>query len=104
MLSAPVFIVCVADIRTRSKGKGVLEVDDQSPEPALKQIIRDTAIAVEPLVLQAEALGLATCWVAYFEQKDLRPILNIPSNQYVLAVIPVGYADEHPAAKSRKTL
>ena len=102
MLKAPVFIVCVADISTRTKGQAAFEVDDQSPEPALKKIIRDTAIAVEHLVLQAEALGLATCWVAYFEQEDLRPILNIPSDQYVLAVIPVGYADEHPSARPRK--
>ena len=104
MTQAPVFIVCVADIRTRIKGQVAFEVDDQSPEPALKKIIRDTAIAVEHLVLQAEALGLATCWVGYFDQQDIRPLLNIPSDLYVLAVIPVGYADEHPSARPRKAL
>ena len=49
-------------------------------------------------MLQAESMGLATCWVAYFEQNDLRPILNVPPDKYILAVIPVGYTDEQPGS------
>jgi nitroreductase len=104
MLNAPVFIVCVADVRTRLKEPDEMVLTDESPEPAVKKIIRDTSIAVEHLVLQAEAMGLATCWVAYFDQKDIRPILNIPSDKYVVAVISVGYADEHPQARPRRSL
>ena len=104
MLQAPVLLVCVADIRTRIKEQANIVLSEESPQIELKQIIRDTAIAIEHLVLQAESLGLSTCWVAYFEQEDIRPILSIPSDKYVVAVITVGYADESPRARPRRSL
>lgn len=51
MMSAPVFIVCVADIRSRIKEYIDLSLNENSPQQELKQIIRDTSIAVEHLVL-----------------------------------------------------
>lgn len=104
MLDAPVFIACVADPVARLKGEPTFDIDDNSSEPVVKKVIRDTAIAVEHLVLQAESLGLATCWVAYFSQEDIRPILKVPADKYVLAIIPVGFADEEPPARPRKPL
>jgi len=104
MLQAPVFIVGIADIRSRLKEGEPLEIDEHSPEPEVKPIIRDTAIAIEHIVLQAEALGLSTCWVAWFEQKDIRPVLNIPSDKYVVGVITVGYGDETPRPIGRRSL
>ena len=71
MLGAPVFIVCVADIRCR---------------------------------VAAEHLGLAACWTAWFEQKDVRPVLNIPPDKYVCGIITLGYADEAPKQRPRKPL
>jgi nitroreductase len=104
MVSAPVFIVCVADIRSRIKEEERLELDENSPQHELKQIIRDTAIATEHIVLTAESLDLGTCWVAHFTQEDIRPVLNIPSDKYVLSIITVGYPDEEPEARPRKRL
>ena len=104
MLQAPVLLVCVADIRTRIKEQENIVLSETSPQVELKKIIRDTAIAIEHLVLQAESLGLSTCWVAYFEQEDIRPILSIPPDKYVVAVITVGYADESPRARPRRSL
>ncbi len=104
MLNAPVFLVCVADPTPRLKGKPSFPIDDSSTESVVKKIIRDTSIAGEHIVLQAEAMGLSTCWVAYFSQEDLRPVLNVPSDKYVLAVIPIGYGDAQPDAMPRKAL
>lgn len=104
MLKAPVFIVCVADIKTRIKDDEDIFIDENSSTPEVKLIIRDTAIAIEHLVLQAEAMGLSTCWVAYFEQKDIRPILEIPKDKYVVAIITVGYSNEKPKERPRKSL
>lgn len=103
MMSAPVFIVCVADIRSRIKEDIDLSLDENSSEQELKQIIRDTSIAVEHLVLCAEKLGLGTCWVAWFTQEEIRPILNIPSDKYVVSIITVGYSDESPKPRPRKS-
>lgn len=103
MLGAPIFIVCVADIKTRIKEDNLV-IKEDSPELEIKLIIRDTAIAIENLVLQAESMGLSTCWVGDFEQSHIRSILSIPLDKYVVAVITVGYPDEKPQARPRKPL
>lgn len=104
MASAPVLIVCVADIHSRLPKEVCIRLDENSPEPELKQIIRDTAIAMENILLEAAHLGLATCWTAWFEQDDVRPILNIPEDKYVCGIIVLGYGDEFPAQRPRKAL
>ncbi|HDK7158160.1 TPA: nitroreductase family protein [Clostridium botulinum] len=104
MMAAPVFIVCVADIRSRIKEDIELSLNESSPQQELKQIIRDTSIAIEHLVLSAENLGLGTCWVAWFTQEEIRPILNIPSDKYVVSIITIGYPNESPKARPRKKL
>jgi len=104
MLSAPVFIVCVADIRSRIKEDIDISLNESSSQEELKQIIRDTAIAVEHMVLEAENLGLGTCWVAWFTQDEIRPILNIPPDKYVVCILTVGYSNEVPRARPRKKL
>ena len=93
MKTAPVFIVCVADIRCRIKDGRDIFLDENSDMYELKQIIRDTAIAMEHILLEAENIGLSSCWTAWFSQKDMRPIMNIPDDKYIVGVITIGYAD-----------
>ncbi len=102
MMTAPIFIVCAADIRCRISVDTKVRLDENSAEPELKQIIRDTAIAMEHILLEAEHLGLATCWTAWFEQAAIRPILNIPDDKYVCGIITLGYGDETPKQRPRK--
>jgi nitroreductase len=104
MLSAPVFIVCAADICCRLDQKQDMYIDEESPEPEVKMIIRDTAIAIEHILLEADSLGLSTCWTGWFEQKDMRPILNIPNDKYVCGVITIGYGDESPVGRPRRKM
>lgn len=104
MISAPVFIVCVADIRCRiAEDVGIL-IKEDSPQEELKQIIRDTSISISYMLLEANRLGLGTCWVGWFIQEEIRPILNIPSDKYVVGIITLGYANEAPEARPRKKL
>jgi nitroreductase len=104
MLQAPVFIVGVADIRARLKSDAPIALDESSPEYDLKRIIRDVSMALEHVVLQAESIGLATCWIGRFLQKDLRPALGIPEDKYVVGILTVGYPAERPDAKPRKAM
>jgi len=94
MKTAPVFIVCVADIRCRIKEGEDIFLDENCGLPELKQIIRDTAIATEHILLEAEHIGLSSCWTAWFSQENIRPIMNIPSDKYVVGVVTIGYSDE----------
>ncbi len=104
MLSAPLFIVCVADIRARIKEEAAIAVDESSAAEEVKQIIRDTSIAMTQMMLEADHLGLATCWVAWFTQQEIRPILQIPADKYVVGILTLGYGAENPAARPRKEL
>lgn len=103
MLQAPVFIACVADIRCRIK-EGEIILDENSPLEELKQIIRDTSIAAEHIVLQAESLGLSTCWTGWYSQEDMRAALGVPSDKYVVCVITVGYSESAPKPTPRKSM
>ncbi|MCL2376114.1 MAG: nitroreductase family protein [Defluviitaleaceae bacterium] len=104
MKDAPVFIVCVADIRCRIKDETELSFDEESSARELKQIIRDTAIAIEHILLEAESIGLSSCWTAYFVQDDIRPILDIPRDKYVVGVVTIGYSDEKGKQAPRRAL
>ena len=104
MASAPVHIVCVADIRARTQSAEPMYVDEESPSFELKRVIRDTAIAMSHILLEARHQGLDTCWVSWYDQKEFRPLLGIPEDKFVVGVITLGYADEAPAPKPRKRM
>lgn len=104
MVAAPVFIVCVADVRVASPEKGPMEINEDTGGIAVKQIILDTAIAGENMVLAAEALGLGTCWVSWFVQEEIRPVLEIPSDKYVVSVLTLGFPAQEPKQRPRRPL
>ncbi len=64
----------------------------------------DLAIAVDHLVLAAANLGLGTCWVGAFDVKAARDVLKIPDDVEPLIFIPLGYPDDKPGAKHRKSI
>jgi nitroreductase len=70
--------------------------DDSKPN---RHAFHDTGMAVENLVLQATALGLATHQMAGFDVEKARADLKIPSGCEPVAMIAVGYPGD-PAALS----
>ncbi|MFA9377213.1 MAG: nitroreductase family protein [Lachnotalea sp.] len=104
MMAAPTFIVCVADICCRLKEEEGLIIGEGSSQEEVKQIIRDTAIAAEHIVIEASHLGLGSCYVAWFKQEQIRPLLHIPSDKYVVCILTLGYPDESPKPRPRKRL
>ncbi|WP_182186418.1 nitroreductase family protein [Pectinatus frisingensis] len=102
MLSAPVFIVCAADISARLSQ--TTKLDEYCPLPELKLIIRDTAIAIEHIVLEADHLGLGTCWTGWFDQAEMQKAVSAAADLYICAVLTVGYSAENPSMRPRKNL
>jgi len=65
----------------------------------------DMGIAGEHIVLQAEELGLGTCWIGWFSTRKTRKLLNIPRKYKIVSLMSMGYYEERPLkAKKRKTL
>lgn len=63
---------------------------------------QDPMIAIEHMVLAATALGYGTCWIGAFNESEVKKILKIPKKLAVIALLPIGVADETPKARSRK--
>jgi len=56
----------------------------------------------EGVILEATALGLATCWVGgFFSPKRAAAMAQVAPNERVLAVTPVGYAKEGSSLQER---
>lgn len=104
MCAAPVFIVCVADLLRSESEDRPPRIDEQTPGIAPKQIILDTAIAAQTMVLAAESQGLGTCWVSWFVQDEIRPVLGLPDDKYVVAILTLGYPDQKPNPRPRRPL
>jgi nitroreductase len=56
----------------------------------------DMGIAGEHIVLQAEELGLSTCWMGWFSRRGLRRALKVPRRFKIVALMPLGYAEKRP--------
>jgi nitroreductase len=66
--------------------------------------VQDATIACTYAMLAATALGLSTVWVGAFDDEGVRSAVGIPADLLPVAVLPVGYAAESPAARPRRPL
>lgn len=62
----------------------------------------DIGIALEHLMLAAEAEGLGTCWIGAFKEEEVREILGVPRNYKIVALTPVGYPSGDKVFRKRK--
>ena len=64
--------------------------------------------AIENLMLSATALGLGTCWIGTFKdkEKEISKLLNIPNNKELIASIIIGYPKKGyvPLKRDKKKL
>lgn len=91
--AAAVFVVC-ADMKRAEESYG--------ERGRTLYCIQDTSAAVENILLAATALGLGGCWMGAFHEDEVRSIINSPSEMRPVALIPVGYPNESPRARSRR--
>ncbi len=95
---APVIIVMLAklDVVANRIGKQI---------QGIHYYFIDMGIAGEHIVLQAEELGLGTCWIGWFSTRKTRKLLNIPRKYKIVSLLSIGYCESRPSKeKKRKTL
>lgn len=92
-VQAPI-IICICGIPSQSwvrrDGKNYCDVD--------------VTIAMDHLILAATDLGLGTCWVGAFNPGEAQSILGLPHDVEPIAFTPLGYPDDRPGHKRRKSL
>ncbi|MGB9596564.1 MAG: nitroreductase family protein, partial [Candidatus Poribacteria bacterium] len=64
----------------------------------------NVAIAVDHMILSATNEGLGTCWVGWFEREPVKKILGIPDSKVAVILVPIGFPDENPDPRPRKSL
>lgn len=62
----------------------------------------DIAIAVEHICLAATEQGLGTCWVCNFDADKCHELFNLPENEEVAVVVPIGHPADESKEKTRK--
>lgn len=81
----------------------VVSLADEVASPSW--CLNDVGIAFEHLVLAATNLGLGTCWMGLSRRDaEVRELLGVPERVKVIALTPLGYPDETPGPKDRKSL
>ena len=56
----------------------------------------------EGIILEAETMNLATCWVAgFFRRNVAESLIKIGINERVMAITPIGYAPKRPSLEER---
>jgi len=81
-------------------------IDEEWKNPLEEGIhsgIEDVSIVATHIMLRATELGLGTCWINYFPNAELEKAFNLPSNEKVVLLMPVGYAAEDAKPSSWHT-
>jgi nitroreductase len=95
---APVLIVILArlNIIAHKIGKQIQDIHFH---------LLDIGIAGEHIVLQAEELGLGTCWIGWFDTRKARKVLKIPRDYKIISLLSLGYYEQKPSkVKKRRKL
>ncbi len=66
--------------------------------------LQNCAAATQNILLAATDQGLASCWIGAFEVSQLRRALKMGAGIEPMAVIPLGYAGEHPEEPKKYTV
>ncbi len=92
---APVLFVIVRENpNLSSRVGGTIKSKDYS--------LIDIGLASENICLQARAEGLGSCIIGWFDEKQVRSILGIPSSKRVELIITLGHSISEYREKKRK--
>ena len=66
--------------------------------------LQDATIAATHAVLAAADQGLGTVWIGAFDPAKVTAAVGAPPDWIPMAILPIGYAAETPAASSRRPM
>lgn len=67
-------------------------------------LLLDCANAAQNMLLAAKSLGYGSCWMGGFSESGVKKVLGLPDGFRVVALVPVGRADEEPEPRDRRPL
>ena len=91
--ASAVFVVCADEKRAK---------ESYGDRGKTLYCLQDTAAASQNILLTACSLGLGSCWIGAFKEDEVRKIVNAPKEMRPVVIIPVGYPNESPRARTRR--
>jgi nitroreductase len=67
-----------------------------------KFVRQQAGAAIQNFLLKIEESGLATCWVGYFAEEQIKRELGIPDEVNIEAIFPIGYAFDRKVKRKVK--
>ena len=122
ILTAPVLLVCVSKLEFMSRKRflehcipldmdmwGATSDNYREHDTYLRNYkniasmshIQDVTIALQTLIIAAEAKGLGTCWIGAFDEMVVKEVLSLPKKYRVFAMLTMGYPKEYPSYSRR---
>ncbi len=96
--NAPVLIVMITEKSTYIARMGGMLRN-------VKYNLIDIGVAGDHLTLQAEDLGLGTCWLGWFNEKAVKKVLNLPRSTRIDVIFALGYPEkQEEKIKMRKSI
>ena len=97
-------VITQADLGIMGLKDVVTEDDEKELEKYRQAAMFNTAIATAHMALMAASLGLGSCWIHLFDKDALSKLLGLPSWVFPVTLLPIGYPDETPEPKPRKSI
>jgi len=66
--------------------------------------IQNGVFAASNMLLAAEALGVASCYVAAFDRYGVKELLRVPPEAFVIGLVALGYSSKPPVMPTRYEL
>ncbi len=128
MSTAPVIIVCCADLNAysrsnvRTRVEELIEIGAFEDVPEVRNYVAclpeqawqmndiipsamfNVGIAIEHMVLAATDLGLGTCWVQRIDRAKIMDACELADNLFVVALLVLGYPNQNPRPRPRLPL
>ncbi|MDY2777790.1 MAG: nitroreductase family protein [Collinsella sp.] len=83
---APVVLILTYDMTRASRSPDVVDFG-----------VVDTSIVATHMMLQAQELGIHSCWVGRIDPPELRRGFSIPREQRIVSIMALGYPSEQSA-------
>ena len=99
---APVVIAVCAEVG--KSGAFYREPRQPATDKGVFWYMFDAGLTMQTLCLAAHSMGLGTVIVGAFDAKQAGEVLKVPEGYVVVALTPLGYPDEVPAARPRREL
>jgi len=64
----------------------------------------DLGIAGEHFALQAQELGLGSCWIGWFDKNETKKFLNLKEDEIPEIIFSLGYPAENPPERKKKNI